>query len=157
MTTDVDWKDALLHQKDGENPFRFLDEGQLETVVAYLERVHLPAGEVLFEEGDKGDFFAIIAGGRLEAKKKTEFAGNQIMMAVLGKGTFVGELAMVDDQPRAATVRAIEDTDLFVLRRDRFKALTAEHPDVGIRIYQAISRILSIRLRTLGERFADIF
>jgi len=154
---DRDWEGTLLNSRDEGSLFRFLDPGQIETVVDYLDTLHLPAGTVLFHEGDKGDFFGILSSGRLEVKKKTEFEGNQILMAVLTKGAFIGELSMVDDQPRGATVRAIEPTDMYVMRRDRFQDLITEHPQIGISIYQAISRILSVRLRVLAERFSEIF
>jgi CRP-like cAMP-binding protein len=143
--------------KDETNPFRDLTDAEFEQLAAHLERRHFAKGTVFFREGERGDYLGIIMAGRLEVKKKTEFADNQILLAVLSKGSVIGELAMVDNQPRAATVRALDDSELFVLRRPQFDAFVDENPAAGLKIFRAISRLLSVRLRMAVERFSEVF
>jgi CRP-like cAMP-binding protein len=143
--------------KDETNPFGDLSDPELEQLAAHLERRHLDKGTVFFKEGEQGDYLGIIMSGRLEVKKKTEFADNQILLAVLSKGSVIGELAMVDNQPRAATVRALDDAELFILRRGQFDAFVEENTAAGLKIFRSISRLLSVRLRMAVERFSEVF
>ncbi|HDK16986.1 MAG TPA: cyclic nucleotide-binding domain-containing protein, partial [Nitrospirae bacterium] len=115
---DDNLKKAILELKDECKIFCLMDDAEMEQVIPYFEAVNYPAGSVLFNEGDTGSFIGFVRSGKLEVKKETEFKGRQIVLAVLGKGSFVGELSILDEQPRSATVVALEDSKLFLLKRD---------------------------------------
>lgn len=143
--------------RDEANLFHLFDQEELAQIGPYLEVVHLPAGTVFFKEGDPGDCLGIVISGKLQAKKQTEFQNNQIVLALLGRGSLVGELAMIDEDTRSASVVAVEDSDVVVLRRAALESMLGEYPYIGIKLYKGICRILSIRLRTLSQRLAVIF
>ncbi|MGD2062727.1 MAG: cyclic nucleotide-binding domain-containing protein [Nitrospirota bacterium] len=136
---------------------QLLDDDQREQIASYLELVHYPEGETVFRQGEPGDYVGVVVGGKLEVKKQTEFEGRQIIIAILQRGAFVGELALVDEQPRSATVTALEDTEMVLLYRDALAELLEQNPEAGIAFLKAVNRILSIRLRKAVDRIAEIF
>ncbi len=86
-----------------------------------LEDVELPAGEVLFAEGDAGDRAYIIKDGLLEVVKIS--SGRQVLIAVRGPSEVIGEMALLDDYPRSATVRARTDVSMLAIPKDEFNSL----------------------------------
>jgi hypothetical protein len=92
----------------------------LERLARSLEPVHVAAGDVLFHAGDAGDRFYVIESGELAVElangTKTE-----------GPGRGVGEIALLRDVPRTATVRAVTDADLLALDRDEFLGAVTGH------------------------------
>jgi CRP/FNR family cyclic AMP-dependent transcriptional regulator len=76
---------------------------------------------------------------------------------VLKKGAVVGELTFVDDQPRSATVQALEDSELLVLSRADMDELAREYPQAAMALLRGINRILSLRLRKAVDKLAGIF
>jgi hypothetical protein len=92
----------------------------LERLARSLEPVHLAAGAVLFNAGDEGDRFYVIDSGELAVELAT---GTKTE----GPGRWVGEIALLRDVPRTATVRAVTDADLLALDRDEFLAAVTGH------------------------------
>jgi CRP-like cAMP-binding protein len=150
-------KKLIYELKDELKIFHLLNNEELEQIPPYFEVVYYSAGTTLFNEGDEGNFIGFITSGRLEVKKQTEFKGRQIVLALLSKGSFVGELSMVDEQPRSATVVASEDAELVILRREALDSLMQTYPYIGIKILKGLNRILAIRLRKAVDRLAVIF
>jgi CRP-like cAMP-binding protein len=151
-------KDLIFEMKEKLLLFHFLTNEEVELIVPYLDLVAFPKGARIFKEGEKGDFVGFISQGRLEVKKSTEFEGKQVIIATLGRGSLVGELAFVDiDEPRTATVVALENSEIVVLKRKDLEALTEKWPHIGIKILKGIIRILAVRLRKSVERLTLIF
>ncbi len=150
-------KEIIFGLRDELKIFYLLTDEELEKVVPYMELLHCSSGTILFKEGDPGDFIGFVISGRLEVKKQTEFKGKQIVLALLSKGSFVGELSIMDDQPRSAMVQAFEDSELFMLRRESLDSLVHDHPFIGVKVLKGIGRIISIRLRKAVERLTVIF
>ena len=90
-------------------------------------------------------------------KKQTEFKGNQLIIALLTKGAMVGELSIFDKRKRSATVEAVEDTTLLMLKHEALDALLQQYPFTGVKILKGLIRILSLRLRKATERLTTIF
>lgn len=152
-----DLKQILIELKDDLKIFNLLSDEELEQIIPLFEKITLKTGETLFTEGDPGDFVGFIASGMLEVKKQTEFKGKQIVLALLSKGSLVGELALADEQPRSATVVAHENSELVILKRKALDSLEQNHPHIGIKMLKGLNRILSIRLRRSVDRLATIF
>ncbi|MBF0130585.1 MAG: cyclic nucleotide-binding domain-containing protein, partial [Alphaproteobacteria bacterium] len=93
------------------------------------EKIALEAGQYLFHEGESGDRAYLVASGRIEISKKAE--DDVVVLAVVGRGEFVGEMALVDDFPRMASARAIEPTALVVVTRDSFTRKVSSLDHVG--------------------------
>lgn len=80
-----------------------------------LERKVFYAGQSVFKEGDVGDRAYLIQDGQIEISK------NGLVLATLGKGELFGEMALVDDQPRMATAKALNDVSVVIIGRDAFR------------------------------------
>jgi CRP-like cAMP-binding protein len=93
----------------------------LERLAAAATSVHFPAGTAVFQQGDHGDRFYAIAAGRAAV----EIDGAE--SATLGVGDFFGEIALLRDVPRTATVRALDDLEVYALERDDFIAAVTGH------------------------------
>jgi CRP-like cAMP-binding protein len=107
-------------------------------------------GEVIFHQGDPGAALHVIATGRVKVFVSSD-EGDELLLAVLGPSEFVGDLALIDGQPRSASAMALEDTQTYVLdQRDFFPFLT-QHPQAAI----ALAVILASRLRRTDERLAE--
>jgi MFS family permease len=93
----------------------------LEQLAQSLERVAVPAGDVVFRQGDHGDRFYIVDSGEVEI----EIDGREAN--VLGPGDHFGEIALLRDIPRTATARARKATELYALERDAFLGAVTGH------------------------------
>jgi CRP-like cAMP-binding protein len=81
--------------------------------------IELTPGQVLFREGDVGDHAYVVREGKLEVSRRVGSA--EVVIAIEGPGTILGEMALIDDQPRSATIRAMEPTRLTVVPREAFQ------------------------------------
>lgn len=102
----------------------------------------LKADQMLFTAGDPGDGCYRVEQGLLKVSMVSPSGGERIL-AILGPGTLVGELAMIDAQPRSASVTAVRDSELSFISRTAFEAVAQTHPEV----YRHIVKLLVQRLR----------
>jgi NADH:quinone reductase (non-electrogenic) len=91
-----------------------------------IRREHFEAGEVVFREGDRGDWLYVIVKGEVDVLKSV--MGAETSLARLGVGECFGEIALVSDQPRTATVRSLTAVDVLAVDREAFQALFATLP-----------------------------
>ena len=114
--------------------------------VAAARPIELRAREVLFHAGDNGDGCYIIRSGAVKASVVTK-DGQERLLAVLGPGSLIGELALIDNEPRSATVSALRPARLLHLAKGQFFRMADENPV----IYRQALRLLSQRLRGTNE------
>ena len=116
------------------------------------------AGDVIIREGDLGDEMFIVAQGGVEILKRTREGDNYTVVRLKAEHkVFFGEMALICDDRRSATVTATEDSQFLVVKKDDFIRLGDEHPSIGLPITRAISRILAERLRKTTEDMMTIF
>ena len=120
--------------------FAPLDEAARLELTEQLEAVHVDAGDVVFTQGDAGDGLFLIVSGRVRVSVAAR--GTERVLADLGRGAIVGEMALLSDRPRSSTVRAVRDSDLVILRVSSFKALIERNPA----LLGAMARLLVDRL-----------
>jgi hypothetical protein len=123
----------------GVNMFSKTSEELLAEVASILEEVVLEAGEVIFEKGDVGESMYIIIDGRVRI-----YDGDKTIN-YLGEKEIFGELALLDPEPRSASVQAVEETRLFRLDRDTFFELMADN----IQVVSGVMQVLCQRLRRM--------
>jgi CRP-like cAMP-binding protein len=123
--------------------FESCSRAELTTLARTTTSVGVPAGKVLAHEGEIGREFFVVVSGRVEATR----SGTHV--ASLGPGEFFGEMALLDRQPRAATVTAVEPSELLVLTRPEFIGVIEAIPTVD----RKIIAVLAQRIRELEDRF----
>jgi len=111
-----------------------------------MDRVELADGEVLFRRGDPGDAFYIIESGKIRIFTVDE-GGQEITLNTLGEGEAIGELALVDNQPRSASASALGPTVLSRLCREDFLTGVQTSPELTSRVI----RLLSQRTRHMTD------
>lgn len=131
-----------------------LKDKELMVIEKYLNFIEMTPGEIVFEEGDRGDYVCFVVEGSLDVLKKSE-AGEDIVISTLSKGRSIGEMAVIDDLPRSATVKARTKATLLTLSRENFDYVLAEHSAIGVKILKGIARLLSLNLRKTSSRLAD--
>jgi len=104
--------------------FHDLPEHEVETVEAQLRTVEFAEGDVIVRQGAPADKFFIIVDGEVEVIRESE--GKTRTLGTLGRGQFFGEIAILRDTPRIATVRAVKATTLFAMERDIFRSVVAQ-------------------------------
>ncbi|MCZ6754138.1 MAG: Crp/Fnr family transcriptional regulator [Gemmatimonadetes bacterium] len=110
-----------------------------------------PKGSVIVFEDDPGDALYLVADGQVKVVLIGE-DGREVILTVLGGGTFFGEMALLDDRPRSAHVIAMEDSTLLLLRRDDFQARLRQSPAVAISLLAELSG----RLRLADEKIGAL-
>ncbi|QSZ41883.1 cyclic nucleotide-binding domain-containing protein [Sulfurimonas aquatica] len=93
-------------------------------------------GEIVFSEGEEGDKFYIIAAGAVEVSKNIN--GNDVVLTTLVAGKFFGEMALISDTPRAATIKCLGDTQLVSIDKDHFKHMINSNPALSSKINNII-------------------
>jgi hypothetical protein len=116
----------------------------------FLEQTSLPAGQVLFQQGDFGDALYIVKSGSLEIYKNDVFGA--VRVAEVRPGGLVGEMALVENKPRSANVRASEDARLLMLSRANYADLKKRHPQVATKFQDELLLLLSARLRQTTDK-----
>ncbi len=123
-----------------------------ETVI--LERRYVPKGSVLIKEGDYGAQAFLVQSG--EVRVYTSHEDKEVELARLGAGQIVGEMAMIFDGPRTASVEATEDCNLIVITRQQFKdKLQQTDPTIRAVVHMLGNRIIDAN-NTLITKKSDV-
>ncbi len=120
--------------------------------------IQVSAGTTVIREGEVGSEMYIVFRGQVEIKKRTR-AGDDYTVVRLDatQNVFFGELALVDDDKRSATVLATEDSEFLVITKKDFARLGETDPQIALPITRAIARILAGRLRKTTGDMLTIF
>jgi NTE family protein len=100
--------------------------------------VGLEGGDTLCRQGDRADALWVVTRGRLHVIVET--SGQVRFVDTVGRGALVGEMALLLDEPRTATVVAARDTELIRISKNDFQRLLDDHPAVA----QGVARLLSV-------------
>lgn len=114
------------------------------------------SGEVVFAEGEAGRALFIIESGEVAITKSTTHASGQtdeVIIARLGPGHFFGEMALLEERPRSATVKTTKDAVLHFTYKVKFDSFVAKHPGIGVKILHNLAKVLSSRLRETSESY----
>lgn len=131
--------------------FHSLPEAEIAPFGDLMRERSYPKGSVILFEDDPGDALYVVANGQVKVVLIGE-DGREVILSVLGEGTFFGEMALLDDEPRSAHVIAMEDSVVLALRREDFRARLRASPEVGI----ALLRELSRRLRRADDQIGSL-
>lgn len=125
--------------------FSNMSDSDLRRIAGIMTEKHYDAGAVIIEEKTEAERFFIIRKGKIEISKCFE-GGDKAVLSIQSDGGFFGEMAILDEGRRSATVSAVEPTDVLEIHKDDFDALLYKAPVLAYRIL----RELSLRLRETG-------
>lgn len=128
--------------------FQSLSKKQLEQLASWLIRREFPAGKAIVEQGKGGEGFFVIVSGKAEATRERA-DGSKVVVNNFGPTDYFGELALLDDGIRTATVMATENTTCLVLVRWDFLAKLETDADMAVKILQELARRFRQTLDTL--------
>lgn len=143
--------------------FAGMTDDQLTRIGSICERRVFRSGEMVVREGDQGDEMYLVFSGQAGVSKCIEvrLPGNDLLkfekkLAVLGPGSSFGEIALLENDTRTATVRAESELEVFVLKKDRMGELMDADPNLGFNILRAISEVLCARLRKANNDISKL-
>lgn len=116
---------------------------------------NIKEGAVLFKEDDIGDYLFFIIDGVMEIVVKATNKQNEVI-ATCSSGASIGEMSLLDEYERSATVRAFTDCEILVLTKSKFDSIVAKHPDLGVKVLKGLAKNISKRLRGTQGRFKDM-
>jgi CRP/FNR family cyclic AMP-dependent transcriptional regulator len=131
--------------------FTGLGKEELATVGRHTVAKTFPAHAVLLREGEKSDSLYIILYGQVKIFV-TDTDGGEAILNIQGPGDFFGEMALLDDAPRSASVMTMEPTRVAIMTKADFKQCLTGHPEIAY----ALIRTLTQRVRTLSAKVRNL-
>ena len=115
--------------------FQDLTEAEMDQLLIHLRMIRTQKGFEIIRQGDSWDSFYVILSGRVSVKVRK--GSKTIRKGELRKGDFFGEMALLAQQPRNATITSVEVSELLVLKKAEFDSLLMKHPGRGDKIRRA--------------------
>lgn len=134
--------------------FESLDPAEIKQLTKIIEVKEYATDEVLFHEGEIGDSWYALYRGQVDVIK--DEGSDEKEIYPLGTGTCFGEIALLDGQPRSATIKAIEDSIVFRITRTAFEKLLVEGDPVAYKLLHHMAISLAHRLRSTTERLSEL-
>lgn len=135
--------------------FQGLSEDNMLIAEEHMYETRLEPQEYLFREGDEGSFVCFVVDGAIEVTKKNS-SGKEVCLAELHAGQSIGEMSIIDDQLRSASVRALTACSLLVLTKKGFSLLEEQHPAIAVVMLKHFTRMLSVNVRQTSEGLVDL-
>jgi CRP-like cAMP-binding protein len=129
--------------------FNELSDRQLKTVSGILFDRKYEIDELIFEEGQPGAALFLILDGKVAIEMPRE--NHTTRLAILERGAFFGEMALLDEAPRSANARSLERTYTLALYRNDLSQLIQRDPQTACQIYRALAHMVADRLRSTNQ------
>ncbi|HMM53674.1 MAG TPA: cyclic nucleotide-binding domain-containing protein [Candidatus Desulfobacillus sp.] len=146
--------DRLLASIEHIRLFEDFERDEIERLAPHLRCYRAPAGSALIREGEQGDFMLLLIDGKCEIVRRDP-EGLPQRIGVAGAGRTLGEMSMIDGEPRFASCIALEETLFAVLDRDGLSRIIAEDPRFGNKLLIELILLLSQRLRVASGKLVD--
>ena len=128
-----------------------LTEIQLDQLAAGSVRKNFPKGRTIVSEGEPSQSLYILLSGRAKVQR-SDSEGKEVILAVLGSGEFFGEMSLIDDAPRSASVITLESCDFMALNKDGFKSMLLQSPEICMQIMRSLVK----RLREADKKIETL-
>jgi CRP/FNR family transcriptional regulator, cyclic AMP receptor protein len=132
--------------------FHNFSDMQLQSVGAHLALRVFDKGEIILREGAHGDAMYVVVSGQVKVFSiDTEDSSREVILKILGAGEFFGELPVFDNEPRSASVAALERCHLQVLSYRAFQRAIESSPDIAHKVLETLARRLRAADRKIGD------
>jgi len=142
--------------EDIKKAFSFLSTEEVGMLCPYLELKEWERDATVMKEGVVEDYMGFLIEGRLAVKKLTGYWGKHIIIAILDKGSLVGEGAFIDTGPRSTTIVAMDKCRLLILTAQKMNDLILNRPMLAVKLLKHMLHIISLRLKKAGDRIAEL-
>jgi len=132
--------------------FSSLTEMQLDNVAAGSARRSYPKGRTIVAEGEASQSMYILLAGRAKVQR-SDSEGKEVILAVIGSGEFFGEMSLIDDAPRSASVITLEPCEFMAITKDAFKGVLMQSPETSMAVMRGLVRRLreaDMKIETLA-------
>jgi len=140
-------EDTLAHV----DLFAGLDKKELRHIANSCQERKFPAGSVLMQQGDTGAGLFVITSGHVKVTQATDPDRAEENLRTMGPGEVLGEMALLDDLPRSATVTAVDDVTALLLPIWEFRTILHSNPDIAVKLLATLSH----RLRKAESHYRD--
>ncbi len=134
--------------------FSELDEQEMASIAALSSSIDICKKSIVVQEFDPGDSIYVILDGEVKVSTYS-VDGREVVLALLGKGSFFGEMSLLDEQPRSANVATIQDSKFANIRRRDLMQLLLEQPGIALKLLTEIATRLRKTSRML-ERISSM-
>jgi len=131
--------------------FSVLPESQLALLTGLVGRKSFPRGATIISAGDTTDSLYVIISGRLKVMMSDD-EGREVILAILSSGEYFGEMGLLDDHPRSATVVALEPCELLSLSKRDFKKCLEDNFELAMTVMRGLVR----RLREADKKIGSL-
>lgn len=129
--------------------FASIDPGKLKLLAFASDKKIYKKGQDLFKQGDSGDAAFVIVNGTADIIVMTD--NKEVVVAGVGKDDIIGEISILCEVPRTATVRATDNLEVLKIKKQHFLGLISQVPDLGIEIMRELASRLQKTTTELGE------
>ncbi|MFA5804530.1 MAG: cyclic nucleotide-binding domain-containing protein [Melioribacteraceae bacterium] len=136
-------------------PFKYLSNKKIKLLMKVIHNRIYTANEYIFFQGDPGIGLYLIIRGEILITE--EIDGERFDLAMLTRGDFFGELALLDEEKRSASAIALKDSQLAVIFKPDLDEFVETHSKEGIQILRGISQIIATRLRNLNQDYFTLY
>lgn len=139
---------------EGMPLFSDLEWNEVETLANYMQAYEAGKGSAVFSEGEAGNFMCLLVKGKVDVIKEDSH-GAQKVVATVTAGKTLGEMSLIDNEPRSARAVAVETSTLLLLTRENFNRIMHDHPRLASHLILKLARLLSQRLRQTSGMLVD--
>ncbi|MGE0311403.1 MAG: Crp/Fnr family transcriptional regulator [Lautropia sp.] len=131
--------------------FSGLTDSQIERLAAGSVRRNFPKGRTIVAEGEPSQSLYVLLSGRAKVQR-SDTEGKEVILAVLGPGECFGEMSLIDDAPRSASVITLESSDFMSIAKESFKSILMTSPEISMRIMRGLVK----RLREADKKIETL-
>ena len=134
--------------------FEDFERAEIRLLAQFLDVYRVPIGSEIIREGDPGDYMLVLIDGEVDIFKNDR-DGQRKRIAIVGAGKTLGEMSMIDGEPRFSTCIAATEVTFGVLTRDKLTHIIAQQPMLGAKILMELVLMLSQRLRQTSAKLVN--
>lgn len=131
--------------------FGGLSEAQIDLLAVGSQRRSYPRSKTIVAEGEVSQTLFIMLSGRAKVQR-SDSEGKEVILAVIGSGEFFGEMSLIDDEPRSASVITLEGCELLSIRKENFLAILNQSPETCLAVMHGLVR----RLRSADRKIETL-
>lgn len=147
------YRERVLENLLSDSPlFKDIPVNELHKFRDAFAWIEVPPGRAIVKEGDPGDSMFLIKAGEVVVQTKHPITGEKVELAKLKGGDFFGEVSLIKNKPRTASVVAVTEAEVMELSRDNFQKIASAHPHLGSALEQTIEQRVENTIKKMMEK-----